>query len=123
MQHFECHITTRTSFAETATAIANDLHWKTSEIARDPVLGNDTYFYLTTHDNDKQRMLTRMNECANRMREAGIEVVREKIEEIIHDTKLGLTLVAEPSGPKTRLNPMAAWPFPTGRRTGYDHDE
>jgi hypothetical protein len=116
MKHYECHITTRTPFAVASTEIAKELHWKTSEIARDPVLGNDTYFYLTTHDTDLGRMLGRMQTCVARMKEAGVEVVREKIEEIIHDTKLGLSVSVNPSSVSSRVNPMAAWPFPT--RTG-----
>lgn len=121
MHHYECHITTRTSFSAQATTIATELHWKTSEIARDPVLGEDTYFYLTTHDSDAARMKKRMDECVARLKEAGVQVLREKIEEIIHDTKLGLTLNVDSAGVSTRINPMAAWPFPRSR-TGDDNN-
>lgn len=85
--NFECHITVSTDHAEMATHIAERLHWKTSEIARDPVLGDKNYFYLTTHDSDMGRMLARMGTVTNALGMVGIPVIREKIELIIHDTK------------------------------------
>lgn len=88
---FECHITTNTQHAEAATDIAKAMHWKTSEIARDPVLGDATYFYLTSHGATYKHIKDRMDACASALTEAGAPVIRMKIEEIIYDTKLGLT--------------------------------
>lgn len=84
---FEVHITCRSSQAEAASAIARELHWKTSEIARDPVLGNDTYFYLTTHGTDLGQTMGRMVATTLRLKSDGVEVVREKIEVIIYDVR------------------------------------
>jgi hypothetical protein len=84
---YECHITVDTKDAEAATRVAKELHWKTSEIARDPVLGNKNFFYLTTHDSEPQRMFNRMNQCVYYLKEQRVPVLREKIELIIHDTK------------------------------------
>lgn len=84
---FECHITVHTDHAEVATRIAKNLHWKTSEIARDPVLGDKNFFYLTTHDNDFGRMYQRMRQCCHELTVEGVPVLREKIEAILHDTK------------------------------------
>ena len=84
---FECHITCYTSQADKASAVAKTLHWKTSEIARDPVLGNDTYFYLTSHSNDLTHMMDRMKTATKTLQDFGVQIVREKIEVIIHDTK------------------------------------
>lgn len=85
--NYECHITVDTKHAALATAVANRLHWKTSEIARDPVLGDKNFFYLTSHATDFQIMFSRMNGCAAALRDGGVPVLREKIELIIHDTK------------------------------------
>jgi hypothetical protein len=84
---YECHITTFTSSAEVATEVAKELHWKTSEIARDPVLGNDTYFYLTSHSDSYDRMWERMVEAVNLLELKGCKVVREKIEHIVYDRR------------------------------------
>lgn len=84
---FECHITGRVKDAEVLELIARAEHWKTSEIKRDPVLGDDSYFYLTSHDTDLNRMMGRMNAVTAAMHNTSCEVVREKIEVIIYDTK------------------------------------
>lgn len=85
---FECHITVSTEYADTATKIAKIQHWKTSEIARDPILGNDTYFYLTTHAKDYKDMWDRLRSCVSTFEDHEIPVIREKIELIVHDTKV-----------------------------------
>jgi hypothetical protein len=84
---YECHITVHSKDGPAAEQVAKALHWNTSEIARDPVLGEDTYFYLTTHDDFLRRMHERMAQAAQALRQVGIFVVREKIEEIVHDVR------------------------------------
>ncbi len=84
---FECHITINLKDAEIGERVAKELHWKTSEIARDPVLGKDSYFYLTTHDNDLSRMISRMKQAREKLNSGFVFVVREKIEVIIHDVR------------------------------------
>jgi hypothetical protein len=85
---YECHITLSVDDAEKATHVAKEFHWKTSEIARDPVLGNATYFYLTTHTNDFPQMWEKMKTATAALEGFGVNVIREKIELIIHDTKV-----------------------------------
>ncbi len=82
---YECHITVLSEDGPAAEQVAKSLHWKTSEIARDPVLGNDTYFYLTSHDDELWRMYERMTDAVRALHAIGVFVVREKIEEIVHD--------------------------------------
>ena len=84
---YECHITTTCTFKEQAELLAKTLHWKTSEISRDPVLGNDTFFYLTTHSEDPETIFSRMRLMSQALKAANVQVIREKIELIIHDTK------------------------------------
>lgn len=100
---YECHITVHTDHAELATQAAKELHWKTSEIARDPVLGDKNFFYLTSHDVELTRMFERMNTCVSWLRRNNVPVLREKIEAVLHDTKTKLI--------KTTTVPP--WPFPT----------
>lgn len=85
---YECHITVSTEHAEIATMVAKDFHWKTSEIARDPVLGDKNFFYLTTHTNDFPQMWEKMNRASAQLKLMDVPVIREKIELIIHDTKV-----------------------------------
>ena len=84
---FECHITGQVKDAKVLELIARAEHWKTSEIKRDPVLGDDSYFYLTSHDTNLTKMMGRMNSVTAQMNAAGCKVIREKIEVIIYDTK------------------------------------
>ena len=84
---FECHVTIALEHGDLGQQVASALHWSTSEIERDPLLGKASYFYLTTHDTDLVRMTTRMRECVDALQAIGVPVVREKIEVIIHDTK------------------------------------
>lgn len=84
---YECHITCKQEDAATATEAASLDGWKTSEIARDPTLGNKTFFYLTCHDRDVENMFVRMRRMAATLRRMNVEVLREKIELIIYDTK------------------------------------
>lgn len=86
---YECHITLSTKDAAAATEVATRLHWKTSEIARDPVLGDETYFYLTSHAPKEDAMRYRLQCCATALRSKGIHMIRQKIEHIIFDAKFG----------------------------------
>ena len=60
---------------------------KTSWITGDPVLGTGKWFYISAYSEDFDELLTRVKEVANYIREQSIEVIREKIEEILYDTK------------------------------------
>lgn len=86
--NYECHITVHVQHAKAAEAVAKDLHWKTSQIDGDPVLGDRPFFYLTTHCSNVEDMMHRMRMCTDMLeRVNGVPVIREKIELIIHDTK------------------------------------
>jgi hypothetical protein len=87
---FECHITVSTDDAKAATVIANEYHWKTSEIARDPVLGDKNFFYLTTHTKDYGSMWIKLRSAVDALEASHVPVIREKIELIVHDTKVKL---------------------------------
>lgn len=85
---FECHITVSTKDAEAATKVAKEFKWKTSEITRDPVLGEDNFFCLTTHADDYLKIFSKMEETSGTLIcMYNVEVLREKIELIMYDTK------------------------------------
>ena len=85
--NYECHITLRRADGSKAEEIAKLLHWKYSQIDGDPVLGKEVFAYLTTHSNDMLTIHKRMTTAVDHLRSVGIEVVREKIELIVYDTK------------------------------------
>ena len=87
---FECHITCALADAKKCETVADRLHWSTSQIERDPVLGKASYFYLTSHSRDLTEMTTRMRAAVQGLEQLGVQVLREKIEVIIHDTKVKL---------------------------------
>lgn len=84
---FECHITVSTAHAEIATKIAEGSHWKTSEIARDPLLGDRNFFYLTKHSVVLGTLMADMRNAVKSLSMTGVPVLREKIEVIIHDVR------------------------------------
>jgi hypothetical protein len=94
--NYECHITVDVKDAARATHYANWCNhpsiplggvWKTSEIARDPLLGDRNFFYLTAHDSDIIRMTRRMTYAVAWLEGNGVHVLREKIELIMHDKR------------------------------------
>lgn len=89
---YECHITLNAEDADKATALLDktDMKWKTSKIDGDPVLGKKIYFYLTTHAVDYSEIHQKMSRTAAVLYAGGLDVVRQKIEAIVFDTKVGI---------------------------------
>lgn len=89
---YECHITLDLEDAAKLPpnffTFCETEKWKSSEIHRDITMGEKSYYYLTTHDRDLLRMHARMKAMADACRYFECEVIREKIELIIYDTKL-----------------------------------
>ena len=91
---YECHITVEATQGEheTLNKIAEDFQWKTSHIQNDPLLGKKPYFYFTCHHMDYNSIFGKMVALRSTLFVFGKQVVREKIEHIVYDTKK--TLVA-----------------------------
>lgn len=89
---YECHITCYLSDAKIAASVAQQFGWKTSEIARDPLLGDGTYFYLTKHADDYMTLYVEMSVAVVTLLRSDAFVVRQKIEHIVFDTKTGIDL-------------------------------
>ena len=84
---FECHITIPVSDALKGRLVAKELKWKTSQIDGDPVLGNNVYFYLTKYQDNLERMHSDLRQAVEDLRHLDVEVIREKIEQIVHDVR------------------------------------
>ena len=97
MSLYECHLTIPAANAAAGKEIAAKLHWKFSVIVGDPVLGKHVFAYLTTHGTDLMKVMGRMNEVSAEIRAYGVDVIREKIELIVYDTKVGIGVYPNPT--------------------------
>lgn len=85
--NFECHITCDLKDAAVGEAVAADRGWHTSQIERDPLLGKASHFYLTKHNTNYIDLYFAMHETSEQLRASGVNVLRQKIELIMFDTK------------------------------------
>lgn len=90
MASFECHITIPVSHAEAGEALAKARGWKTSEIKRDPVLGDASHFYLTKHSSSVSTLFRDMENTELFLEMQEVPILRKKIEAILYDTKTGV---------------------------------
>jgi hypothetical protein len=86
---FESHITMPREQGALAEEVADALGMTYSAIDGDPVMGKRAYCYLTCYDTDATRLLGRVQAASFVLRHNGVEVLREKVEEILYDTKTG----------------------------------
>ena len=89
---FEAHITCPREASDRVEHFAIP-GWSFSVIDGDPIMGKRAYCYLTCYDTDAQRTKDRVRSMASAIRANGIEVLREKVEQIIYDTKTGVDCV------------------------------
>lgn len=86
---FECHITLDLKDAVKGQELADERGWKTSQIERDPTLGEKSYFYLTKHSRRLFNIYDDMRGMSLALYQRyNVSTVREKIELIVHDTKV-----------------------------------
>ena len=92
-KRFECHITVYKPKSNTEAkllfTVAQEVKMKPSWITGDPVLGAGKWFYISGYSTSYDDLLGRMKAVASKLRDNNIEVVREKIEQILYDTKTG----------------------------------
>ena len=86
---YECRITVPLRDAGKAEAVARKRsdYWATSQIDGDPVLGDAVHYYLTAHDHAFYSIFGRMKSLKAELVEAGVEVLRLKIEQIVYDSR------------------------------------
>ncbi len=88
-KYYELHITMLGDPAVLRTHV-EERNWKFSAINGDPSLGAGLKCYATLHMNSRvpeDEVLERLLNTANFFRFLGIDVVREKIELVIHDSR------------------------------------
>lgn len=82
---YECHITLSPKDATEAATLAKLHGFKTSEIARDEVMGDQNWFYCTRSHPDFQTIRGAMYGLVEALEARGIYVHRTKIEHIVWD--------------------------------------
>lgn len=93
MKKYESHITLlkpkSIHDARILFRVANEHNMKTSWITGDPVMGAGKWFYINGYDTCFEDILIKVKSASKALKDSGFEVVREKIEQIIYDTKTG----------------------------------
>lgn len=94
--YYECHITFLMPGRQ-ADYLEAHTDWKFSRIDGDPVMGAGLKCYLTKHfpasahtshtTAEADKVVVKMGEVANFLKLSGIEVIRQKVELVIFDTK------------------------------------
>lgn len=90
---YECHITIELPDSVFITLLEKKIlenGWKFSKIDGDPIFGKGIKCYATQHFNSSKnvnKVLEEMNNVAEHLDILGFNVIREKIELIIYDTK------------------------------------
>jgi hypothetical protein len=85
--YFECHITLLPKHEEVATPISAKHKFKTSKIAGDEVLGDDVFFYCTSHSKYYEDLKNRMDSLTRELNDAGVPHLRRKIEHVVFDER------------------------------------
>lgn len=90
-QYYECHITMRGDPEFIRPLVESSVTgWKFSAIDGDPVLGNGVLCYATSHFPvrlSQDVVVEKMNFVAHCLSQQGAEVIRQKVELVVYDTK------------------------------------
>ena len=88
---FECHITLNKpktiAEAKQIFKIVAQTRMKTSWITGDPVLGAGKWFYISGYNESYDELFISMKKVVVELTKLNVEIVREKIEQILYDTK------------------------------------
>ncbi len=90
MPKYECHITCSRIDSNKVLKIAEETKWKFSAIDGDPIMGKEPYCYLTQYCSDPKDLYDSMKLVCRLLTSYDVKVLREKIEQIIYDTKTGV---------------------------------
>lgn len=92
---FEWHITVGKVDGVETRKIADTGGWVFSEITGCPILGQGDYCYLTGYDRDYDTALAEMRRANAALAFMRIKSLRMKIEDIVYDTKTGVSRLDE----------------------------
>ena len=90
MAKFEAHVTCERAQALEVQRFGELTDWRFSAFDADPMLGDKPYCYLTQYSTDAEVLLVEMHTLVRLLIQAGVVVLREKIERIVYDTKTGV---------------------------------
>lgn len=91
--NFEIHITCHVKDAvKVENYIEHDTKWKFSVIDGDPLLGKKPHCYLTGHTITYPFAKDKMEDAVYNLGIRGVEIIRQKIELIVYDSKTGIEL-------------------------------
>jgi hypothetical protein len=91
--YYECHITLeRPAIAEDEPELKKDIEsqfWSFSTILGDPIMGNKPFCFATKHirADSVDKVITEMGVVARALILKGWNVVRQKIEIVVYDTR------------------------------------
>jgi hypothetical protein len=88
--YWECHITIGPHSLEGAKDCVEWVGWKYSKIDGDPSFGEGVREYATMNASDKNPLasvIEYMGETAETIRQCGFPVIRQKVEQVVYDTK------------------------------------
>ncbi len=90
MIYYECHVTVIGN-REQLEYVVDSLGWKFSAIDGDPTLGVGVKCYATKHykaNVSAAAVVEHVRSCAHSLRLASFEVLRDKVELVLHDSKV-----------------------------------
>lgn len=93
MARYESHITIERPNNIIAVVllenIAKSNNMKLTYVADDAVLGVGKWYYINGYDTDFNTLLSKVKDVSEQLKTKGFNVIREKIEQIMYDTKTG----------------------------------
>lgn len=89
-KYYECHITMLGPKGFLENLVITLPKWKYSCIWGNPILGNSDFSYATAHFSmnlTEEQVIGFMNATAAYLKDGGAEIVRQKVEVVIYDTR------------------------------------
>lgn len=90
MPKFEAHITCHIEHAVRVEMFGTLMGWKFSRIDGDALMGAKPYCYLTCYSIQYEILRAEVDAASRNLAQMGVPVLREKIEQIVYDTKTGV---------------------------------
>lgn len=90
MPKYEAHVTCPREASDEVRKVGELTGWKFSAFDADPIMGDKPFCYLTSYSQDVYRLRAESDALARLLAQHGVQVLREKIERIVFDTKTGV---------------------------------
>lgn len=90
INRYEAHITVDIAFAKEVQIAGHATGWTYSQIHDCPIMGNNTYCYLTHYNTNAETLKDQIDAIIALLSIGNIPILRAKIKQIIYDTKTGV---------------------------------